>query len=396
MGEIAARLADVPVVTSDNPRSEDPEAILADVLAGIEGGRGRDGLVVEVDRRAAIQGGARAGRAGRHGRDRGQGARAGPGVRGRAQAARSTTARSRGRSCAGSGGRGPAGRDRAVARADRRRRRPRGRPRGRGPGGPRGRRSIRAGSRPASCSSGSRARAPTAASSRAARSRPAPGASSRAAVRQAGAADDRRVGVRERRPARVAAGAGARVALGARLPRGRRSRARPARPRSRTSTRGALPFRVHASPENFNTEIGLPAGDPGRRTRAPRSSSWRWRCAAWGRSPSCAAIAEPDVGVITNVGPGPPRAARHPRGDRGGQGRDPAGARASGGSAIVPVDAEALEPHLADSAANDHVRARRRRPRVVVACQRRARPRRRSRRPRASSASCSRSPRPTT
>ena len=54
MGEIAARLADVPVLTSDNPRSEDPEAILADVLAGIEGGRGRDGLVVEVDRRAAI------------------------------------------------------------------------------------------------------------------------------------------------------------------------------------------------------------------------------------------------------------------------------------------------------------------------------------------------------
>jgi UDP-N-acetylmuramoyl-L-alanyl-D-glutamate--2,6-diaminopimelate ligase len=54
MGEIAARIADVPVLTSDNPRSEDPEAILADVLAGIEGGRARDGLVVEVDRRAAI------------------------------------------------------------------------------------------------------------------------------------------------------------------------------------------------------------------------------------------------------------------------------------------------------------------------------------------------------
>jgi UDP-N-acetylmuramoyl-L-alanyl-D-glutamate--2,6-diaminopimelate ligase len=54
MGAIASRLADVPVLTSDNPRSEDPEAILADVLAGIEGGRGREGLVVEVDRRAAI------------------------------------------------------------------------------------------------------------------------------------------------------------------------------------------------------------------------------------------------------------------------------------------------------------------------------------------------------
>ena len=34
MGEIAARLADACVVTSDNPRSEDPEAIIAEILAG--------------------------------------------------------------------------------------------------------------------------------------------------------------------------------------------------------------------------------------------------------------------------------------------------------------------------------------------------------------------------
>jgi UDP-N-acetylmuramoyl-L-alanyl-D-glutamate--2,6-diaminopimelate ligase len=34
MGEIAARLADVVLVTSDNPRSEDPERIIAEILAG--------------------------------------------------------------------------------------------------------------------------------------------------------------------------------------------------------------------------------------------------------------------------------------------------------------------------------------------------------------------------
>jgi UDP-N-acetylmuramoyl-L-alanyl-D-glutamate--2,6-diaminopimelate ligase len=57
MGEIAARLADRCVVTSDNPRSEDPEAIIADILAGIPGygnGEGRDDVAVEPDRRAAI------------------------------------------------------------------------------------------------------------------------------------------------------------------------------------------------------------------------------------------------------------------------------------------------------------------------------------------------------
>ena len=50
MGEIATRLADRVIVTSDNPRSEDPEAIIEEILAGT-------GPQIEhdPDRRAAIQ-----------------------------------------------------------------------------------------------------------------------------------------------------------------------------------------------------------------------------------------------------------------------------------------------------------------------------------------------------
>lgn len=52
MGGIAARLSDVNVVTSDNPRSEDPEAIIADVRRGM-GGPGPDSHAI-ADRREAI------------------------------------------------------------------------------------------------------------------------------------------------------------------------------------------------------------------------------------------------------------------------------------------------------------------------------------------------------
>jgi UDP-N-acetylmuramoyl-L-alanyl-D-glutamate--2,6-diaminopimelate ligase len=59
MGEIAARLADLPLLTSDNPRTEDPLAIVAEVEAGLRGaglkrGGGPGGYLVEPDRRAAI------------------------------------------------------------------------------------------------------------------------------------------------------------------------------------------------------------------------------------------------------------------------------------------------------------------------------------------------------
>jgi UDP-N-acetylmuramoyl-L-alanyl-D-glutamate--2,6-diaminopimelate ligase len=57
MGEIAARLADVVIVTSDNPRSEDPDAIIAEILHGAARGRtvGAPPIVSLVDRRAAIE-----------------------------------------------------------------------------------------------------------------------------------------------------------------------------------------------------------------------------------------------------------------------------------------------------------------------------------------------------
>jgi UDP-N-acetylmuramoyl-L-alanyl-D-glutamate--2,6-diaminopimelate ligase len=58
MGEIGARLADVLLVTSDNPRSEDPEEIIAEIMGGaIRAQRppGAPPVAAEVDRRAAIE-----------------------------------------------------------------------------------------------------------------------------------------------------------------------------------------------------------------------------------------------------------------------------------------------------------------------------------------------------
>jgi UDP-N-acetylmuramoyl-L-alanyl-D-glutamate--2,6-diaminopimelate ligase len=49
MGRLASELADVAIVTSDNPRSEDPEAIAAEIVSGAE-----SELEVELDRGAAI------------------------------------------------------------------------------------------------------------------------------------------------------------------------------------------------------------------------------------------------------------------------------------------------------------------------------------------------------
>ncbi|HSM91934.1 MAG TPA: UDP-N-acetylmuramoyl-L-alanyl-D-glutamate--2,6-diaminopimelate ligase, partial [Anaeromyxobacteraceae bacterium] len=75
MGEAAGRGADLVIATSDNPRTEDPAAILAEIVPGLArtplapidaaaARRGEGGFVVEPDRRAAIRLAIEAARAG--------------------------------------------------------------------------------------------------------------------------------------------------------------------------------------------------------------------------------------------------------------------------------------------------------------------------------------------
>ena len=53
MGKLAAQLADVVIVTSDNPRTEDPSAIIRDILAGVSDQS--HAVRVQPDRAAAIR-----------------------------------------------------------------------------------------------------------------------------------------------------------------------------------------------------------------------------------------------------------------------------------------------------------------------------------------------------
>ena len=57
MGEIAARLADVALITSDNPRSEAPEAIIDEIVAGIPAcaARGRSSATRTAARRSSTR-----------------------------------------------------------------------------------------------------------------------------------------------------------------------------------------------------------------------------------------------------------------------------------------------------------------------------------------------------
>ena len=54
MGAVVSELADTAILTSDNPRRENPASIIADVLGGMTG---RATPIVEADRGAAIRAG---------------------------------------------------------------------------------------------------------------------------------------------------------------------------------------------------------------------------------------------------------------------------------------------------------------------------------------------------
>jgi len=53
MGEVAGRVADYTIVTTDNPRTEDPKEIIQEIEKGISKTKGK--YEVEVDRKKAIK-----------------------------------------------------------------------------------------------------------------------------------------------------------------------------------------------------------------------------------------------------------------------------------------------------------------------------------------------------
>ncbi|MCK7484516.1 MAG: hypothetical protein MZU97_02425 [Bacillus subtilis] len=54
MGSIAEDISDKVIITSDNPRTEDPQQIITDILAGIKS-LNSDKIIVEADRKTAIE-----------------------------------------------------------------------------------------------------------------------------------------------------------------------------------------------------------------------------------------------------------------------------------------------------------------------------------------------------
>lgn len=51
MGKVASELADIVIITNDNPRTEDPDSIISDIINGIDR---REKIIIEKDRKLAI------------------------------------------------------------------------------------------------------------------------------------------------------------------------------------------------------------------------------------------------------------------------------------------------------------------------------------------------------
>jgi len=108
--------------------------------------------------------------------------------------------------------------------------------------------------------------------------------------------------------------------------------------------RAILPFRTHASPENFNTEIGLPLTV----LAAPPESEvlvLEMAMRGLGQIADLCEIAEPDLAAITNVGPVHLELLGTLEAIAEAKAEILTGLR-PGGRAVLPADAEALRPHL--------------------------------------------------
>ncbi len=113
--------------------------------------------------------------------------------------------------------------------------------------------------------------------------------------------------------------------------------------------RAILPGRVHASPENFNTEIGLPLAVLAA-TAETEVLVLEMAMRGRGQIAELCAIAEPDVGAITNIGPVHLELLGTQEAIVEAKAEILSGLR-GGGRAVIRAEEEMLAPHLAESLA---------------------------------------------